>query len=94
MFQALESSAGEYPRRAAAICNGERLTYQALMTRAFDLSGAVLSAAGGEHELAAVLLPRGFSLLAVMVGVLRAGCAYLLLSPDQPAGRINRIRCV
>ena len=91
VFQALESSAGEYPRRAAAICNGERLTYQALMTRAFDLSGAVLSAAGGEHELAAVLLPRGFSLLAVMVGVLRAGCAYLLLSPDQPAGRINRI---
>lgn len=91
VFDALETSSDEYPRRVAAIFRGERLTYQTLLMRAFDISGAVLSASGGDQALVAVLLPRGFELLETMAGVLRAGCAWMLLSPDLPAGRIRRI---
>ena len=45
--------------------------------RAFDISGRVLSASGGDQALVAVLMPRGFELLETMAGVLRAdvpGC--------------------
>jgi amino acid adenylation domain-containing protein/thioester reductase-like protein len=91
VFDALETSADEYPRRVAAIFRGERLTYQALLMRAFDLSGAVLDAVQEEHALAAVMLPRGFALLETMAGILRAGCAWLLLSPDLPSGRVRKI---
>ena len=36
----------------------------------------------------AVFLPKKPELLAAMAGILRAGCAYLLLSVDQPVGRV------
>ena len=91
VYEALEENAAEYPDRAAVICGGRRSSYSELLWRATEISGALLPYKNENETLAAILLPRGFELLASMAGVLRAGCAYLILSPSYPDGRLSRI---
>ncbi|QNM06752.1 amino acid adenylation domain-containing protein [Qiania dongpingensis] len=91
VYKALEESASDYPSRAAAIYGGERMTYEALLGRASDIACAVKNRMGEGRELAAVLLPRGFTLLESMAAILKAGFGYLLLSPELPEGRIRNI---
>ncbi len=91
VYEALEDHSAEYPERAAAICGGKRMTYGELLWRAAEISGAVRGYKKDEETLAAVLLPRSFDLLASMAGILQAGCAYLILSPSLPDGRIRKI---
>ena len=85
--EALAEEAGRHADRAALICCGKKMTYGELMERSRRVTDRIPAGKG----LAAVLLPRGFELVEAMVGILGAGYAYLLLSPDLPAGRIRKI---
>ena len=87
VYEVLEKAADKAGSRVALINGGQKMTYAGLMERSRKVS-AGLRAPGG---LAAVLLPRSFELMEAIVGILRAGCAYLLLAPDLPAGRIRKI---
>ena len=77
----------EHPERAAAICDGARVSYRELEHMAYPVYEAIRQGGVMENALVAVFLPKKPELLAAMVGILRAGCAYLLLSTDQPEGR-------
>jgi amino acid adenylation domain-containing protein/thioester reductase-like protein len=79
----------EHPNRVAAICGGIRLTYQTLEQQAAGLASQMET--NGEETVAAILLPRGFSLFRALIGALHAGCAYLFISPDLPLRRIEEI---
>lgn len=81
----------EYPQRAAVIRQGRRTTYQALDERARAIGSALRSVMGERKGLIALLLPREEDLLAAMVGVLSAGQAYLVLSGELPAKRLEGI---
>lgn len=91
VFQVICRIAQQYPERVAAICHGERLTYDKLVKRAMRMAGKIREMTKEEDDLAAVLLPRGSRLLEVMTAVLGAGLAYLLISPDLPSERIRVI---
>ena len=91
LYDVFREKVREHPNRVAAICGGERMTYEEL-----DQQGAVLSARlqgilGEDAGVAALLLPRDFSLFTALTGVLHSGNAYLMLSPELPAGRIRLI---
>lgn len=79
------------PNRAALIHRGERLSYRALEERGAGVADALKRVSKPDGGLAAILLPRDFSLFAAMVGVLRAGWAYLLLSQETPVMRALQI---
>lgn len=81
----------EYPNRAAVICGGERMTYLKMDEQSAWIAGGLRSVLENEKGVIAVLLPRDSSLYCSIVGVLRSGNAYLLLSPELPVKRLCRI---
>ncbi|CAO5160385.1 Carrier domain-containing protein [Frankia sp. AiPs1] len=73
---------------ADAVCHEEtRLTYAELMCQVDALAGRLRASGVGRGTVAGVLLPQGPDLVIAQLAVLRAGGAYLPISPDQPAER-------
>lgn len=92
LYPTFAATAAAYPRRVAMIERGEtthKITYEALNRDARKLGAALRSAGCGQESLVAVLLPRGILLGTAMVGIMAAGGAWLLLSPDLPTERLR-----
>jgi len=85
------AQAARQPDRTAVECGDERLTYAELTQRADAIAAHLLRLNVGTGDLVAVALPRGVELLATLLGVLRAGAAYVPLDPDHPADRLRHI---
>ncbi|MEV5836836.1 amino acid adenylation domain-containing protein [Nocardia sp. NPDC052112] len=86
-----ETAAGHPDRVAVVSADSGELTYA-------RLSGLVDGFAARLHELGAtgnecipVVLPRSTDMLIAVLGILRAGCAYVPLDPDYPAARIETV---
>jgi amino acid adenylation domain-containing protein len=75
---------------AVAVLEGERcLSYRELHRRA-DLVAVRLAAAGaGPEDVVAVCGPRSVEQVIAMLGVLKAGAAYLPLDPELPPARLG-----
>ncbi|MFF7364202.1 amino acid adenylation domain-containing protein [Streptomyces sp. NPDC008125] len=65
------------------------LTYAALDTRAEALARRLTALGVGPEDRVAVALPRTHELLVGLLGVLKAGAAYVPLDPDYPADRLS-----
>lgn len=60
------------------------LDYQALDDRAGQLAGRLVQAGAGPGQIVAICLPRGPEFIVAMLGILRAGAAFLPLDPAYP----------
>ncbi|MDY7086140.1 MAG: non-ribosomal peptide synthetase [Actinomycetota bacterium] len=79
--------ARQRPEAVAVSCAGSQLTYAELDQRS-DLVASRLREAGVVTEdVVAVRLPRGLDLVAALLGIVKAGAAYLALEPDAPRAR-------
>ncbi len=86
-----ELFAAQAARRPAAIavsCEGERLTYGELESRANRLARQLRRLGVGPEVLAGVCLERSLDLVVALLAVLKAGGAYLPLDPRQPEARL------
>ncbi|TDC22343.1 amino acid adenylation domain-containing protein [Streptomyces sp. 8K308] len=78
---------------AIAVSDGERqLTYADLDARATDLAGRLRNAGVRPGELVGLALPRCADLVVSVLGVLKAGAAYVPLDPEYPAERLDFLR--
>ncbi|WP_405774633.1 non-ribosomal peptide synthase/polyketide synthase [Streptomyces sp. NBC_00859] len=76
------------PHAVAVAADGIEITYGELDARAAQL-GRYLSERGVRPEsVVAVCLDRGIDLMVALLGVLKAGGAYMPIDPDYPADRI------
>jgi amino acid adenylation domain-containing protein len=75
------------PEATAVSSAGTALTYAELAARA-DAIAATLRARGAAGAVVALLLDRSPDLIAAVLGVLKAGAAYLPLNADQPEARL------
>ncbi|MDD3193003.1 MAG: amino acid adenylation domain-containing protein [Oscillospiraceae bacterium] len=96
LYEKFSALAASYPTRTALIQNGERTDYQALERQAARAAAALEDAGLAISEkkndfLVAILLHRTSLLYGAMMGAMRAGAPYLLLSCELPAGRIREI---
>ncbi|MEV0460387.1 non-ribosomal peptide synthetase, partial [Catellatospora methionotrophica] len=79
------------PQATAVVAADGELTYAELEHRAAVVAGHLLAAGVRPEEPVAVLTERGVSLPVAMLGVLRAGAAYLPVDPGYPDGRLASI---
>lgn len=82
-----ERQAARSPDAVAVRCGAERLTYAELDHRAADLAERLRERGAGRESVVGVCLDRGVNLPVALLGVVKAGAAFLPLDPSYPAER-------
>ena len=82
-----EQQVRRHPHRLAVKTRSHELTYDALNQLANRLAQAILAQRGTSDEPIALLLERGSTLMAAILGVLKAGKFYVPLDPAYPHAR-------
>jgi amino acid adenylation domain-containing protein len=75
------------PRATALTLGGESLTYAGLNERANRVAHNLRSRGAGPETPVALCVERSFEMVAGLLGVLKAGAAYVPIDPAYPAGR-------
>lgn len=77
------------PGAVAVSGRGGSLSYGELLARADRLAGVLAERGAGRGDVVGVCLDRDVSLVVALLGVMRAGCAYLPLDPAYPVSRLR-----
>jgi len=89
VHEAVERQASLQPQ-APALVHGERVvTYAELNSRANQVARFLVSEGVGPNDLVGICLRRSTEMIIGLLGVLKAGGAYLPLDPDYPADRLH-----
>ncbi|MCY9523581.1 amino acid adenylation domain-containing protein, partial [Paenibacillus apiarius] len=84
-----EQQAAKTPERLAVVCGDDSMTYRELNERANRLARVVLRYGAGPESLVAVQCERSVDMAIALLAVLKAGAAYLPISPQEPAERVQ-----
>ncbi|MGW2478188.1 amino acid adenylation domain-containing protein, partial [Streptomyces sp. NPDC001665] len=76
------------PDAVALVCGESQLTYRQLASRADRFAHALIARGVGPEQVVAVALPRSVESVVAVLGVLKAGAAYLPVDPAYPEARI------
>ena len=83
-----EAQAARSPETVALVFEESRLSYAELNERANRLAHLLISRGIGPEKLVALALPRSLEMVISLLGILKAGAAYLPLDPEYPAERL------
>ena len=89
LHQLFEAQAARTPELVALVAGRECLSYRELNQRANRLAHHLRALGAGPESLVGVLLNRSTSLVVALLGVLKAGAAYVPLDPDYPRERLR-----
>ncbi|GLQ98963.1 hypothetical protein GCM10007863_33830 [Dyella mobilis] len=87
--QRFEEQTAAYPDEPALLFEQQHLTYAQLNERANRFAHVLITAGIGTEDIVAIALPRSSELLVALLGVMKAGAAYLPLDPDYPPQRLH-----
>ena len=91
IHELFEQQAGRTPEATALECGDERLSYQELNRRANQLAHLLRRRGVGPGVPVGLYLERSAEMLVALLGVLKAGGAYLPLDPSNPQERLGFI---
>ncbi|GAA0268256.1 amino acid adenylation domain-containing protein [Cryptosporangium japonicum] len=80
------------PHAPALVCDGRTLSYRELDRRSTGLADALRARGAGPGQVVALECGRSVELVVGVLGVLKAGAAYLPLDPAQPPARRAAMR--
>jgi amino acid adenylation domain-containing protein/non-ribosomal peptide synthase protein (TIGR01720 family) len=83
-----EAQVDRSPQATALVFEQSSLSYTELNARANRLAHCLISRGIGPEQLVAIALPRSLEMVVGLLGVLKAGAAYLPLDPDYPPQRL------
>ncbi len=89
LHEAFAARAAAAPEATAVVCGSEWLSYGELAARSNRLANYLLARGVAPGGLAGLCLERSLELVVALVGVLKAGCAYVPLDPTYPAERLS-----
>lgn len=84
-----EAQAARTPDAVALVFGKKTLTYRELNNRANVLAGVLRDKGVGPEVIVGLLLPRSLEMIVGILGVVKAGGAYLPIDPDYPVDRIS-----
>ena len=76
--------------KLALIINGEKISYDELNRNANKIANSLIDKVDSKSRIV-VMLPRTKELVYSILGVIKAGCAFIPLDPSYPEDRINHI---
>jgi amino acid adenylation domain-containing protein len=89
LHRGFEQQVERTPERPAVVCGGESLTYRELNERANRLAHHLRALGVGLETPVALCLDRSTQAVVAILGVLKAGGAWVPLDPAQPPGRLR-----
>jgi len=90
LHQLFEAQAAETPDLPAVRCEEQVLTYRELNERANRLAHHLRALGVGRDSLVGLCLDRGVDMIAALLGILKAGGAFVPVNADNPKPRIAR----
>ncbi len=86
--QVFEAQVERAPDATAIVFEGRQLTYRELNARANQIAHRLQSLGVGSETPVGVFMERSEQLVAALLGVMKAGAAYVPLDPGYPADRL------
>ncbi|WP_151737085.1 non-ribosomal peptide synthetase [Paenibacillus tengchongensis] len=87
--QLFEEQAERSPEQVALIFQGESLTYKELNERANQLAAFLIEKGVVKDKIVAITGYHSFELIVGILGILKAGGAFLPVEPNYPVERVN-----
>jgi len=87
--QMFEAQVERDPEAPAVIYEDERISYRELNNRANQLAHYLQRLGVGPETIVGICLERSLEMVVALLGVLKAGAAYLPLDPDYPQERLS-----
>ncbi|HEX8164417.1 MAG TPA: amino acid adenylation domain-containing protein [Beijerinckiaceae bacterium] len=84
-----EDQAARTPQAVAVVCGGQSLTYGELDRRANQVAHHLIRRGTGPETLVGVCLERSPEMVVALLGVWKAGAAYVPLDPGYPPERLS-----
>jgi amino acid adenylation domain-containing protein len=88
VHQLFEEQVERTPDAIAVVYGEKKLTYRALNTRANQLGHYLTKIGVGTEAIVGICLERSLEMIVALLGVLKAGGAYLPIDPDSPCERL------
>ena len=88
VHESFREMAHRYPKRIAAQWGEHQVTYEELDDRSDRLASELL-AANANGKLVGICAERSIDMIVGMLGILKAGAAYLPLDPEHPTERLK-----
>ena len=76
------------PEAIAVVFEEESLSYAELNRKANQLAHYLIGKGVGPEDVVALAVPRSMEMIVSLLGILKAGAAYLPLDPEYPAARL------
>ncbi len=87
----LEEQAAAHPNKTAVICGESSLTYGEFNEAVNRVAHSLISMGVGREKIVAVMMKRGIDVYIAQNAILKAGRAFLIISPKYPKDRVSFI---
>ena len=89
LHQLIETQAAQAPDAIALISGDEQISYRDLNERANQMAHHLATFGVGPESLVSVMLDRSIEMVVALLGILKAGAAYVPLDPAYPRERLS-----
>jgi amino acid adenylation domain-containing protein len=89
VHELFEAQAAKTPAAVAVVCAGHELTYEQLNLRANQVAHLLRQYGVGPNQRVGMCVTRSVESMVALLGILKAGAAYVPLDPEHPLERLS-----